>query len=320
MQVNHNSRFVKNLMIGLLASGVGSLVALPSVAMPTATTVAPITTEASEATAVEVVPKPTATEMLPLAEPLTDPLADPLAEPLAEPSVGELETAPVAEDDMTETAPVAEDGMIETAPVAEDGMIETAPVAEDGMIETAPVAEDDMTETAPVAEDGMTEPVPVTEDAVDTSEFTITELTSSSASFKTLTAALAAAGLTEMLSGEGPYTIFAPTDEAFAALPEGAIEQLLLPENKDVLVRILTYHVVPGAVRSSDLKTGSVETLEGSDVAVEAGDTVTVNNANVIVPDVEASNGVIHIVDRVILPPAPEASTGAEPSAAAPVQ
>lgn len=294
MQVNHNSRFVKNLMIGLLASGVGSLVALPSVAMPTATTVAPITPEASEATAVDVVPKPTATEMLPLAEPLADPLADPLAEP----SVGELETAPVAEDDMTETAPVAEDDMTETAPVAEDGMIETAPVAEDGMTETAPV----------------------TEDAVDTSEFTITELTSSSASFKTLTAALAAAGLTEMLSGEGPYTIFAPTDEAFAALPEGAIEQLLLPENKDVLVRILTYHVVSGAVRSSDLKTGSVETLEGSDVAVEAGDTVTVNNANVIVPDVEASNGVIHIVDRVILPPAPEASTGVEPSAAAPVQ
>ncbi|PZO61378.1 MAG: fasciclin [Phormidesmis priestleyi] len=177
-----------------------------------------------------------------------------------------------------------------------------------------------MTETAPVAEDGMTETAPVAEDAVDTSEFTITELTSSSASFKTLTAALAAADLSEILSGEGPYTIFAPTDEAFAALPEGAIEQLLLPENKDVLVRILTYHVVPGAVRSSDLETGNVETLEGSDVAVEAGDTVTVNNANVIVPDVEASNGVIHIVDRVILPPAPEASTGVEPSAAAPVQ
>ncbi len=305
MQVNHNNRFVKNLMIGLLASGVGSLVALPSVAMPAATTATPMTTEASEAPAVEVVPKPTATEALPLAEPL----ADPLAEPLAEPSVGELETAPVAED-----------GMTETAPVAEDGMIETAPVAEDGMIETAPVAEDDMTETAPVAEDGMTETAPVAEDAVDTSEFTITELTSSSASFKTLTAALAAADLSEILSGEGPYTIFAPTDEAFAALPEGAIEQLLLPENKDVLVRILTYHVVPGAVRSSDLETGNVETLEGSDVAVEAGDTVTVNNANVIVPDVEASNGVIHIVDRVILPPAPEASTGVEPSAAAPVQ
>ncbi len=296
MQVNHNNRFVKNLMIGLFASGVGSLVALPSVAMPAAPLTGPTgeTTEAPEATAVEVVPKPTAIETLPLAEPL----ADPLAEPLSEPSVGELETAPVADDELLETAPVAEDEALETAPVAEDEMLETAPVAEDGMTETAPVAED----------------------TVDTSEFTITELTSSSASFKTLTAALEAADLIEILSGEGPYTVFAPTDEAFAALPEGAVEQLLLPENKDVLVQILTYHVVPGAVLSSDLETGAVETVEGSDVAVEVGDTVTVNNANVIVADVAASNGVIHIIDRVILPPMPEASREAEPSADAPVQ
>ncbi len=307
MQVNHNNRFVKKLMIGLFASGVGSLVALPSVALPAAPTVAPatdvttdVTTDATgeatgeitEVTAVEVVPQPTATETLPL--------ADPLADPLAEPSVGELETAPVAEDEM----------------------LETAPVAEEEMPEATPVAEDEMLETAPVAEEGMTEPAPVAEDASETSEFTIAELTGSSASFKTLTAALEAAGLTETLSGEGPYTVFAPTDEAFAALPEGAIEQLLLPENKDVLVQILTYHVVPGVVHSSDLETGSIETVEGSDLAVDVGDTVTVNNANVIVADVDASNGVIHIIDRVILPPAPEPSAVApvQPSPTAPVQ
>ncbi len=273
MQVNHNNRFVKKLMIGLLASGFGSLVALPSVAAPAAPSATGEITEAL-------------------------PLAEPLADPLAQPSVDELETTPVAEDEMLEAAPVAEDEVLETAPVAEDEMLETAPMAEDSMTETAPVAED----------------------TIDTSEFTIAELTGSSASFQTLAAALEAADLTETLSGEGPYTVFAPTDEAFAALPEGAIEQLLLPENRDILVQILTYHVVSGAVYSTDLETGSVETVEGSDLAVEVGDMVTVNNANVIVADIDASNGVIHIIDRVILPPAPEASTETEPSAVAPVQ
>mgnify|MGYP001805045311 FL=1 len=122
--------------------------------------------------------------------------------------------------------------------------------------------------------------------------------------------ALAAADLTEILGGEGPFTVFAPTDDAFAALPEGAVEQLLLPENKDVLVQVLTYHVVPGALLSTDLETGSVETVEGSEVALDVADTVTVNNANVVVADVEASNGVIHIIDRVIIPPSPEAVAG----------
>ncbi|MGB3573450.1 MAG: fasciclin domain-containing protein, partial [Phormidesmis sp.] len=131
-------------------------------------------------------------------------------------------------------------------------------------------------------------------------------------SFEILAAALAAADLTEILSGEGPFTIFAPTDDAFAALPEGAVDQLLLPENKDVLVQILTYHVVPGALLSTDLETGNVATVEGSDVAVDVADTVTVNNANVVVADVEASNGIIHIIDRVIIPPSPEVGADAE--------
>ncbi len=149
-------------------------------------------------------------------------------------------------------------------------------------------------------------PEDVAED-INTEEFTIAELTNNSDSFTVLAAALEAADLSETLSSEGPFTVFAPTDEAFADLPEGAVEQLLLPENKDVLIQVLTYHVVPGAVLSTELETGNVPTVEGSDIAVEVADTVTVNNANVVFADVAASNGVIHVIDRVILPPAPEA-------------
>lgn len=121
--------------------------------------------------------------------------------------------------------------------------------------------------------------------------------------FETLAAALEAADLVEVLQGEGPFTVFAPTDEAFAALPEGTLEDLLKPENKEQLVSILTYHVVPGAVLSTDLESGEVETVEGSTVMVEVSETgVTVDEANVISADIEASNGVIHVIDAVILP------------------
>jgi uncharacterized surface protein with fasciclin (FAS1) repeats len=123
--------------------------------------------------------------------------------------------------------------------------------------------------------------------------------------FTTLTAALEAADLVETLQGEGPFTVFAPTDEAFAALPEGTLEDLLKPENKDVLVNILTYHVVPGAVMSTDLESGEVGTvLEDATVEVTVSDDgVMVNDANVVTADIEASNGVIHVIDKVILPP-----------------
>lgn len=121
--------------------------------------------------------------------------------------------------------------------------------------------------------------------------------------FNTLAAALEAADLVEVLQGEGPFTVFAPTDEAFAALPEGTLEELLLPENKEQLVSILTYHVVPGVVLSTDLESGEVTTVEGSDVTVEVSEEgVTVDGANVISADIEASNGVIHVIDAVILP------------------
>ena len=122
-------------------------------------------------------------------------------------------------------------------------------------------------------------------------------------SFGTLVAAVQAAGLVDTLKGEGPFTVFAPTDEAFAALPKGTVESLLQPENKDQLVSILTYHVVPGKVMSTDLSDGmTATTVQGSDVTIGTTGGVTVNGANVVAADVAASNGVIHVIDAVILP------------------
>ena len=122
-------------------------------------------------------------------------------------------------------------------------------------------------------------------------------------SFTTLVAAVQAAGLVETLKGDGPFTVFAPTDEAFAALPEGTVESLLLPENKDKLTAILTYHVVPGKVMSTDLTNGMMAgTVEGSEVTIMTEGGVMVNGANVTTADIEATNGVIHVIDAVILP------------------
>ncbi|MES0809587.1 fasciclin domain-containing protein [Roseibium sp. SCPC15] len=123
-------------------------------------------------------------------------------------------------------------------------------------------------------------------------------------SFNTLVAAVQAAGLVETLKGEGPFTVFAPTDEAFAKLPAGTVENLLKPENKDQLVAVLTYHVVPGKVMSSDIagKKAEVASVQGSEISVDATDGVKVDDANVVTADVEASNGVIHVIDAVILP------------------
>lgn len=123
-------------------------------------------------------------------------------------------------------------------------------------------------------------------------------------SFETLVAAVQAAGLEETLRGEGPFTVFAPTDEAFAALPEGTVESLLEEENRDQLVSILTYHVIPGAVMSSDIagQTLSVDTVEGSALAIDATDGVRVGEAMVVTADIEASNGVIHVIDTVLIP------------------
>jgi len=122
--------------------------------------------------------------------------------------------------------------------------------------------------------------------------------------FNTLAAALTAADLVATLKGEGPFTVFAPTDAAFAKLPEGTVENLLKPENRDQLVAVLTYHVVPGKVYAVDVvKLTRATTVNGSDVTIAVVDGgVRIDNANVVKTDIAASNGVIHVIDAVILP------------------
>ena len=162
--------------------------------------------------------------------------------------------------------------------------------------ETAPAT----TTPAPVAEMPAPAPAPVeSKDIVDTAV--------AAGSFNTLVAAVQAAGLESTLRGAGPFTVFAPTDAAFAALPAGTVENLLKPENKDKLVAILTYHVLPGEVMSSaiGMQTLTPATVQGATVKVVGGaDGVMVNDAKVVTADVDASNGVIHVIDKVIMPPA----------------
>jgi uncharacterized surface protein with fasciclin (FAS1) repeats len=133
---------------------------------------------------------------------------------------------------------------------------------------------------------------------------TIVDVASSIGDFSTLVAAVKAAGLVDTLSGPGPFTVFAPTNAAFAKLPKATLESLLKPANKAKLVKVLTYHVVSGKVLSSAIKPGAVKTVEGSTVSLKIkGGSVLVNNAKVIKADVPASNGVIHVIDTVMVPP-----------------
>lgn len=147
--------------------------------------------------------------------------------------------------------------------------------------------------------------------AEETEAGTIVDIASENDDFSTLVAAVTAADLGETLSGEGPFTVFAPTNDAFAALPEGTVDTLLEPENKDQLAAILTYHVVSGKVMSSDLTDGQkVETVQGEELTVgvtDDGVTLTDangNTVNVTTADIEASNGVIHVIDGVVTPAA----------------
>ena len=144
----------------------------------------------------------------------------------------------------------------------------------------------------PVLADGNSERKTIVEVAVDAGQFT------------TLAAALEAADLIDTLQGDGPFTVFAPTDDAFAALPAGTVESLLKPENRDQLVAVLTYHVVPGKVTAADVVTlDEAKTVNGAsiDISTENG-SVYINDATVVAADVDASNGVIHVIDTVILP------------------
>ncbi|MEO1373583.1 MAG: fasciclin domain-containing protein [Cyanobacteria bacterium J06635_10] len=179
-----------------------------------------------------------------------------------------------------------------TAPLpSEPQTVPTTPLPEE--IPTAPPM------TPPGAETEPTQP------SAGSSNQNIIDIASSNPSFTVLTQALQAAGLVDTLKGNGPFTVFAPSDAAFAKLPQDAVQDLLKPENKEVLVKILTYHVVQGQVLSTDLKSGEVTSIEGGPISVKVDPAtgVQVNDATVVQPDIEASNGVIHVIDNVILPP-----------------
>ncbi len=153
--------------------------------------------------------------------------------------------------------------------------------------------------TAPSETPRVTPPTQTTETK------NVVEVAESAGNFKTLIKALEAAGLKETLQGAGPFTILAPTDEAFTKPPQDAVQDLLKPENKEILVKILTYHVIPGRVLSSDLKSGEVTSLQGDPIKVLVNPSkgVSVNDAQVTKADIPASNGVIHQIDNLILPP-----------------
>ena len=155
--------------------------------------------------------------------------------------------------------------------------------------------------TEPATTEETTTEAPAEEAAEEATD--IVAIASGNEDFSTLVAAVAAAGLVETLQGEGPFTVFAPTNEAFAALPAGLVDKLLLPENKDLLVKILTYHVVSGTVLAADVTAGDVPTVEGQNITITTDMGVKVNGATVTATDIIASNGVIHVIDAVILPP-----------------
>lgn len=146
--------------------------------------------------------------------------------------------------------------------------------------------------------------LPLTLISATSNALDIVDTAVSAGQFNTLVAAVEAADLVTTLKGDGPFTVFAPTDEAFAALPEGTVENLLKPENKDQLIAVLTYHVVPGKIMSSDIAGTAtmVESVQGSELDVNATDGVTVDGATVVTADIETDNGVIHVIDRVVLP------------------
>ena len=131
---------------------------------------------------------------------------------------------------------------------------------------------------------------------------TIVEVASSNPDFSTLVTAVKAAGLVETLNGTGPFTVFAPTNAAFDALPAGVLDKLLLPANKESLTKILTYHVIPAKVMAADVTAGQVATVEGSKVTIATADGVKVDKATVTATDVAATNGVIHVIDQVLVP------------------
>ena len=146
--------------------------------------------------------------------------------------------------------------------------------------------------------------LPITFTAIAAKAGDIVDTAVAADDFNTLVAAVQAADLVDVLKSDGPFTVFAPTDEAFAKLPAGTVENLLKPENKEQLVAVLTYHVVPGKIMSSDIagNTAMVETVQGGKLTVDATDGVMVDEATVVSADIETTNGVIHVIDTVVIP------------------
>jgi transforming growth factor-beta-induced protein len=206
----------------------------------------------------------------------------------------DVKTGPVASVQGEELSLMAEGGKV----MVNDANVITADVkASNGVIHVI-----DAVLLPPTVAAKLASAEPATTEAA--AEADIVDTAVAAGSFNTLAAALGAAGLVETLKGDGPFTVFAPTDDAFAALPAGLVDKLLLPENEAVLAQILKYHVVSGKVLAADVKTGKVPSVEGSDIDVKVdGGKVTVNGANVTATDIVTSNGVIHVIDAVILPP-----------------
>jgi uncharacterized surface protein with fasciclin (FAS1) repeats len=246
--------------------------------------------------------KPAATSTKPAST--VKPTAVP-AKPAAEkPTVSETTTSPVKP---TLVKPAAGKPVVEKPTVSET----TASPAEKPASDTTAPPTSPSSSEKPSSTESPTAPgkpssveQPSTQPSASESSTTVAGMVSSSNSFKTLAAAIKAADLDATLSGKGPYTLFAPTDQAFAALPKGTVETLLKPENKDKLVKVLTYHVISSEAASGDLKAGKVTSVEGSPIDVKlAGQDVMVNDSKVLKADVKASNGIIHVIDKVMLPP-----------------
>lgn len=209
---------------------------------------------------------------------------------------------PTADNSTTEQPATEQAGTTPDTTTAPDTTVSATPPAPDAS--TGAVATDNTDSTASL---------------VSNESESVVAIASSSPSFSTFTQAVEAAGLTETLGTAGTYTVFAPTDEAFAALPAGTLEELLKPENKEQLVKILQYHVLPTEVASSQIQPGEVATVEGSNVNLELADNkVKVNGAEVVQPDINASNGIIHVIDQVILPPDATQPGAAQPDATQP--
>jgi uncharacterized surface protein with fasciclin (FAS1) repeats len=237
------------------------------------------------------------------AEPTSTPKSSGSAAELVDPAKAPAASTPSSAKPVAPSKPASsatEPSVMEKTPTAET----PSTASPDGSSKPSAA---DSAPSAPATPTEATTPAPAGGASTEatTSSGTVVEVVSGNAKLSTLSAALKAAGLDKKLAGKGPFTIFAPTDEAFAALPPEALQDLLKPENKAKLVQLLSYHVVSGKVVSKTLKSGETATVQGQPITVKVEDSkVMVNDATVTQPDVAASNGVIHLIDKVILPSA----------------